>query len=100
MAWTTLYNQEIGAKNWQETNEGKTISDTLDTKIYSKKGREPEDKLSPKEHETYRSEADIFTKNTTNAIFQNHQEKLVWHKGEVNKEGSQVTEICPSQRGE
>ena len=46
------------------------------------------------------NEADIFTKNTTNAIFQNHQEKLVWHKGEVNKEGSQVTEICPSRRGE
>ena len=33
--------------------------------------------------------ADIFTKNTTNTIFQNHQKKLVWDKGEVNKEGSQ-----------
>ena len=55
MGWTTLYNQEFGAKNWQVSNEGKTISDTLDTKIYSKKGREPEDKVSPKEHETYRS---------------------------------------------
>ena len=35
------------------------------------------------------NEADIFTKNTTNAIFQNHQKKLVWDEGEVNKEGSQ-----------
>ena len=35
------------------------------------------------------NEAAIFTKNTTNAIFQNHQKKLVWDKGEVNKEGSQ-----------
>ena len=35
------------------------------------------------------NEADIFTKNTTNAIFQNHQKKLVWDKGEVNKEGRQ-----------
>ena len=35
------------------------------------------------------NEADIFTKNTTNVIFQNHQKKLVWDKGEVNKEGSQ-----------
>ena len=35
------------------------------------------------------NEADIFTKNTTNAIFQNHQKKLVWDKGGVNREGSQ-----------
>ena len=35
------------------------------------------------------NEADIFTKNTTNDIFQNHQKKLVWNKGEGNKEGSQ-----------
>ena len=35
------------------------------------------------------NKADIFTKNTTNAIFQNHQKKLVWDKGEVNKEGRQ-----------
>ena len=35
------------------------------------------------------NKADIFTKNTTNAIFQNHQKKLVWDKDEVNKEGSQ-----------
>ena len=34
------------------------------------------------------NEADIFMKNTTNAIFQNHQKKLVWDKGEVNKERS------------
>ena len=34
-------------------------------------------------------EADIFTKNTTNTIFQNHQKKLVWDKGKVNKEESQ-----------
>ena len=32
------------------------------------------------------NEADIFTKNTTNIIFQKHQEKLVWDKKEVNEE--------------
>ena len=32
------------------------------------------------------NEADIFTKNTTNTIFQN---KLVWDKGKVTKEESQ-----------
>ena len=35
------------------------------------------------------NEADIFTKNTTNTIFQNHQNKLVWDKHKVNKEESQ-----------
>ena len=35
------------------------------------------------------NEADIFTKNTTNVIFQRHQKKLVWDKEEVNKEESQ-----------
>ena len=32
------------------------------------------------------NEVDIFTKNTTNTIFQNHQKKLVWDKGKVKKE--------------
>ena len=31
------------------------------------------------------NEADIFTKNTTNIIFQKHQEKLVWDKKEVSE---------------
>ena len=35
------------------------------------------------------NEADIFTKNTTNVIFQNHQKKLVWDKGKVNMEVNQ-----------
>ena len=35
------------------------------------------------------NEADILTKNTTRVIFQNHQKKLVWDMGEVNKERSQ-----------
>ena len=35
------------------------------------------------------NEADIFTKTTTNTMFQNNQKKLVWDKGKVNKEGSQ-----------
>ena len=35
------------------------------------------------------NEADIFTKNTTTVIFQRHQKKLVWDKGEVKNEESQ-----------
>ena len=32
------------------------------------------------------NEADIFTKNTSNIIFQRHQEKLVWDKKEVTED--------------
>ena len=32
------------------------------------------------------NEADIITKNATNVIFQNHQKKLVWDKGNVDNE--------------
>ena len=35
------------------------------------------------------NEADIFAKNITNVIFQRHQKKLVWDKGEVYKKESQ-----------
>ena len=38
------------------------------------------------------NEADIFTKNTTNIIFQKHQEKLVWDKKEVTEENDQAKE--------
>ena len=31
------------------------------------------------------NEADIFTKNTTDIIFQRHQENLVWDKKEVSE---------------
>ena len=31
------------------------------------------------------NEADIFTKNTKNIIFQRHKEKIVWDKKEVNE---------------
>ena len=41
MAWTTLYNQEFRTKIWRKSNEGKIVSDTWDSKIYSKKTREP-----------------------------------------------------------
>ena len=46
------------------------------------------------------NEADIFTKNTTNTIFQNHQKKLVRDKGKVNKEeGLELTQNEIQQEG-
>ena len=46
------------------------------------------------------NEADIFTKNTTNVIFQNHQKKLVWDKGNVDNEVNQeLTQNKSQQEG-
>ena len=44
------------------------------------------------------NEADIFTKNTTNVIFHNHQKKLVWNKGNVDNEMNQELTQKESQQ--
>ena len=46
------------------------------------------------------NEADIFTKNSTNTIFQNHKKKLVCDEGKVNNEESQeLTQNAIQQEG-
>ena len=44
------------------------------------------------------NEADIFTKNTTNVIFSNHQRKLVWDKTNVESEVNQELNQIESQQ--
>ena len=44
------------------------------------------------------NEADIFTKNTTNVIFHNHQKKLVWDKSNVDDEMNQELTQNESQQ--
>ena len=44
------------------------------------------------------NEADIFTKNTTNVIFNNHQRKLVWDKTNVDHEMSQEPDQSENQQ--
>ena len=46
------------------------------------------------------NEADIFTKNTSNVIFQNHQKKLVWDNGKVSNEcNKELTQNESQQEG-
>ena len=46
------------------------------------------------------TEADIFTKNTTNVIFHNHQKKLVWDKTSViNKMNQELNQSENQQEG-
>ena len=44
------------------------------------------------------NEADIFTKNTTNAIFSNHQKKLVWDKANIENEMNQELDQSKNQQ--
>ena len=41
---------------------------------------------------------DIFTKNTTNVIFSNHQKKLVWDKANVENETNQELDQSKNQQ--
>ena len=44
------------------------------------------------------NEADMFTKNTTNVIFRNHQKKLVWDKANVENDMNQELDQSKNQQ--
>ena len=84
----TVYVNNVGAI-WLSNN--RTTSDRtkhIDIITSFVKEYQEDGKIIIKFMKSEDNEADIFTKNTTNRIFQNHQKKFVWDKGEVNKEGS------------
>ena len=85
----TVYVDNVGAI-WLSNN--RTTSDRtkhIDIRTSFVKEYQEDWKIIIKFVKSEDNEADIFTKNTTNVIFQNHQKKLAWDKGEGNKEGSQ-----------
>ena len=86
---TTEHVDNVGAI-WLSNN--RTTSDRtkhIDIRTSFVKEYQEDGKIIIKFVKSEDNEADIFTKTTTIFIFQNHQKKLVWDKGEVNKEGSQ-----------
>ena len=44
------------------------------------------------------NEAEIFTKNTTNVIFRNHQKEVVWDKANVDNEMNQEFDQSKNQQ--
>ena len=85
----TVHVDNVGAI-WLSNN--RTMSDRtkhIDIRTSFVKEYQEDGKIIIKFVKSEDNEADIFMKNTTNAIFQNHQKKLVWDRGEVNKEGRQ-----------
>ena len=82
----TVYVDNVGAI-WLSTN--KTTSDRtkhIDIRTSFVKEYQEDGKIIIKFVKSEDNEADIFTMNTTNVIFQNHQKKLVWDKGKVDNE--------------
>ena len=85
----TVHMNNVGVI-WLSNN--RTTSDRtkpIDIRTYFVKVYQEDGKIIIKFVKSEDNEADIFTKNTTNVICQNHQKKLVWDNSEVNKERSQ-----------
>ena len=82
----TVHVDNVGAI-WLSNN--RTTSDRtkhIDIRTSFVKEYQEDGKIITKFVKSEENEADIFTKNTTNTIFQSHQKKLIWDKGKVNKE--------------
>ena len=82
----TVHVDNVGAI-WLSKN--RTTSDRtkhIDIRTSLVKEYQEDGKIINKFVKSEENEADIFTKNTTNTIFQSHQKKLICDKGKVNKE--------------
>ena len=96
----TVYVDNVGAI-WLSNN--RTTSDRtkhIDIRTFFVKEYQGDGKIIIKFVKSENNEADIFTKNTTNVIFQNHQKKLVWDKGNVDNElNPELTQNESQQEG-
>ena len=90
----TVHVDNVGAI-WLSNNCATSDIDirTLFVKEYQEDG-----KIIIKFVKSEENEAGIFTKNTTNVIFSNHQKKLVWDKTNVENEMSQELDQSKNQQ--
>ena len=94
----TVYVDNVGAI-WLSNN--RTTSDGtkhIDIRTAFVKEYQEDGKLIIKFVKSEENEADIFTKNTTNVIFSNHQKKLVWDKANVESELIQELDQSENQQ--
>ena len=94
----TVYVDNVGAI-WLSNNH--TTSDRtkhIDIRTSFVKEYQEDGKIIIKFVKSEENEADIFTKNTTNVIFNNHQKKLVWDKTNVDHEISQEPDQSENQQ--
>ena len=81
----TVHVDNVGAISLSNNRTTSDRTKHIDIRTSFMKEYQEDGKIIIKFVKSEDNEADIFTKNTTNVIFQRHQKKLVWDKGEVNK---------------
>ena len=94
----TVHVDNVGAI-WLSNNH--TTSDrtkNIDIRTSFVKEYQEDGKIIIKFVKSEENEADIFTKNTTNVIFSNHQKKLVWDKANVDNEMNQELDQSKNQQ--
>ena len=94
----TVHVDNVGAI-WLSNN--RTTSDRtkhIDIRTSFVKEYQEDGKIIIKFEKSEENEADIFTKNTTNVIFSNHQKKLVWDKTNVENEINQGLDQSKNQQ--
>ena len=94
----TVYVDNVGAI-WLSNNRtmsGRTKH--IDIRTSFVKEYQEDGKIIIKFAKSEENDADIFTKNTTNVIFSNHQKKLVWDKTNVDIEVSQEPNQSKNQQ--
>ena len=96
----TVHVDNVGAI-WLSHN--RTTSDRqkhIDIRTSFVKEYQEDGKIIIKSVKSEENEADIFTKNTTNVIFHNHQKKVVWDKTNVeNKMNQELNQSGNQQEG-
>ena len=94
----TVHVDNVGAI-WLSNN--RTTSDRtkhIDIRTSFVKEYQEDGKIIIKFVKSEENETDIFTKNTTNVIFNNHQKKLLWDKTNVDNEVSQEPDQSENQQ--
>ena len=94
----TVHVDNVGAI-WLSNNC--TTSDRtkhIDIRISFVKEYQEDGKIIIKFVKSEENETDIFTKNTTNVIFSNHQKKLVWGKANVDNQINQELDRSKNQQ--
>ena len=92
----TVHVDNAGAIWWSNNRTTSDRTKHIDIRTSFVKEYQEDGKIIIKFVNSEDNEADIFTKNTTNVIFHNHQKNLVWDKINVDNEMKQ--ELTQSQQ--
>ena len=94
----TVHVDNVGAIWLSNNRTTNNRTKHIDIRTLFVKEYQGDEKIIIKFVKSEENEADIFTKNSTNVIFHNHQKKLVWDKANVENEINQELNQSESQQ--